>query len=274
MGSPATNGFSLASVGRSALILTVATAATQLIGFAREVYVAAQVGVSADLDALIIGVALPTMLSGVFAAGATTALVPSYLEARKTGGSYHARRVAGSILALSIAGGFAITALLYVAAAPIVALTGPGLDTAGRDSAAFYLRLVAPGALFAGVASVLFAVLQAERRFRAIGISSVAGPLVTLVFMLLTWDDLGLQSLAVGTLIGQAAIPALMLAAMLRYGITPVPTVSLTWAGSARVRAPCVAALGGRHDPAAQRHLRSRHRLHRRERRRGRPPLR
>jgi putative peptidoglycan lipid II flippase len=219
LGSSDTKGFSLASVGQSAFILTVATAVVQLIGFAREVYVAAQVGLSPELDALIIGIALPT--TNFLGVGVTKALVPSYLEARRTGGSHRARRVAGSILAVSIAGGFAITALLYVAAEPIVALTGPGLDAVSRESATSYLRVLSPAALFAAVSAVPFAVLQAERRFRAIGTSIIAGPLVTLIFMLMTWDRLGLESIAIGTLIGQVTMPALMLIATFRYGVAP-----------------------------------------------------
>ena len=174
----------------------------------------------------IIGIALPTTLNGIFAAGARTALVPSYVAARKTSGSDRARRVAGSILAVSIVGGFAITALLYVAAEPIVALTGPGLDAVGRESAISYLRLLAPAALLAAISTVLWGVLQAEQRFRAIGASMVAGPLVAIIFMVLTWDRLGLESLAVSTLMGSVIMPASMLVATRHYGITPILTIS------------------------------------------------
>lgn len=217
--------FSLAAVGRSALILTAAAAAVQLIGLGRELYVAAQVGVAVELDALIIGIVLPTTMAGVFSAGITTALVPSYASAYESQGSLHARRLAGAVLLFAVLAGLALTTLLFMAADPIVALTGPGLDQAGREAAASYLRLVAPTALFASITTVPYAICQAEERFKAMALAIMVGPLASILVMLYAWPQLGLGSIAVGTLVGGALTPALLLAATARYGVLPVPSL-------------------------------------------------
>ena len=109
--------FSLASVGRSASYLVGATALVQIVGLVRELYLAAQVGVSAQLDAAIVGLAPPLILSTVLTAGARTALVPAYIDAQTSGEPVRARYLAGIVVVwVGIAG--AIIACLLTCSRP------------------------------------------------------------------------------------------------------------------------------------------------------------
>lgn len=73
---------SLYSVGRSALILTGGAVAVQVLGIIRELFLATQIGATAQLDAFLIALVLPLALPSVLTSGAVTALVPAYLETR------------------------------------------------------------------------------------------------------------------------------------------------------------------------------------------------
>ena len=64
----------------------------------RELFLAAQVGISADFDAVLIGLVLPATLSSVLTAGISTALVPAYIDARSSHGIVGAKRLAGTVL--------------------------------------------------------------------------------------------------------------------------------------------------------------------------------
>jgi putative peptidoglycan lipid II flippase len=214
---------SLASVGRSAAILTGATAAVQLLGIVRELFLAAQVGISTDLDALLVGLVLPATLSSVLTAGVSTALVPAYVEARTTRGSADARRLAGTVLAWVALAGLAVTVLLEIFAPGTVALTGPGLSPPDREQAVGYLRLLAPTTAVAGVTGILFAVCQAEQQFKSIGWSILVGPASTLVIMLALWGRLGLGAFAVGTLVGPFLSLLVLLVATIRRKVAPRP---------------------------------------------------
>ena len=88
---------SFRSIGRSAAILTAAAAGVQAIAIIREVFVAAQVGLSNGYDAFLIALVIPTTLAGVLTAGTVTALIPAYLDVRAAGGEEDARRLAGAI---------------------------------------------------------------------------------------------------------------------------------------------------------------------------------
>ena len=114
MTSSQDGGVSLASVGRAAVVLTGATAGVQVLAVVRELYLAAKVGVSPDLDALLIGLVLPTTLASILTSGPSTAMVPAYLDARATGGLADARRLSGTVLVWLGIVGLALTLLLEV----------------------------------------------------------------------------------------------------------------------------------------------------------------
>src|SRR5215203_5634406 len=126
---------SLHSVGRSVVILTGAAAAIQVLGIVRELFLATQIGATANLDALLIAMILPTTLPSVLTSGAITALVPAYLQVRWADGHLEARRLAGAIVVWVGIGGAAIWVFLVAFAGVVIALTGPGLSDAARTEA-------------------------------------------------------------------------------------------------------------------------------------------
>ncbi len=216
---------SLRPVARAAAILAGASVGAQILGFVRELYLAAQIGISVELDALLIGLVLPTILSNILTSGIETALVPAYLEARRNGGMGEARRLAGTVLVWMALAGLAVWIALDLLAPVIVAITGPGLSTTGQESAAAYLRLVAPIAFAVSISGVLYAVCQAEELFAWIGWSTFAGPAFILGSMMILWNSMGLTAFAVGNLAGPFASAVVLLVATVRKSIVPRPHI-------------------------------------------------
>lgn len=225
MTSAAGQSLSIASVGRSALLLTGGAAAVQLLGIVRELFLAAQIGASVHLDALLIAMVLPISLPSMLTSGATTALVPAYLQARQTDGILEARRMAGTILVWAGIGGVTIWLLLAAFASVLVAITGPGLDALGKAEAVEFLQLLAPIAFLTAISAVLYAVFQAEQRFIAMSAATFVGSATTLAIMLLLWEPLGLRALAVGSLIGPIVVVTILLADAFRASLMPVPAL-------------------------------------------------
>lgn len=214
---------SLSAVGRSALILTGGAGAVQVLAIVRELFLAAQIGASAQLDALLIALVLPTALPSVLTSGAITALVPAYLEAREAGGVEEARRLAGTILVWVGIAGAVIWLGLAAFAGVAVAVTGPGLSVASQSDAVSFLQLLAPIAFVTAISAILFAVCQAEQRFLAISVASFSGPACTLATMLLLWNSLGLRALALGSLVGPIVSVSILLGTMVRASLVPLP---------------------------------------------------
>ena len=212
---------SLRSVGRSTMILTGSTAAIQVLAIARELFVAAKVGISGELDALLIALVLPITLSGVLTTGTVTALVPAYLAARHARGGDAARRFAGLVLVWVGVGGLVLSIALELLAGVAVAITGPGLSPAGHDSAVLYLQLLAPLAFIAAVSGILFGVCQAEERFVGIAWSTIAGAVTLFVSVVGLWGALGLSAVAVGNLLGPIVTVCVLLASAARGAVVP-----------------------------------------------------
>ena len=211
---------SLLAVGRSAAILTGGTTVAQLLGFAREFYLAATIGVSSGLDAFLIALVVPITLAGAITTGTTRALVPVYIEAAD---SRDAQRFAGIVMLWAGAAGIATWIVLVTFADLTVTIAGPGLSVTAHDEAVGFLHTLAPLAFVMAVTAILYAVCQAEGRFGAIAVSTIAAPAVTLATMLVLWADMGLGALALGSLVGPIVGLLVLLLSTIRGSIVPIP---------------------------------------------------
>lgn len=228
------DGGFLARVGRSAFILAGSALIAQAIVIARELYLAATAGVSAEFDALIIGTSLPMTVATVIGGGAWRALVPAYVAAETEGGKQKAKLLSGVVLAWIGLAGIVMSVLLAVTADDIVRLIGPGLDAAQRTSAAAYLRLLAPIVFVTSIRGILSAVLQAEEHFGPIALGRIAEPVVGLVLLLALWGVIGLSALAIANLLGPIVGLLVLLVALFRRRL--LPTLRL-WSSGLQLRA-------------------------------------
>ena len=234
-------GLSFRSIGRSAAILMAAAAGAQVIAIVREVFIAAQVGLSTGYDALLIALIIPTTLAGVLTAGTVTAMVPAYLEVKEARGRADARRLAGAILFWVGIGGLALWLLVEAVAPAAITIVGPGLGEAARADAVSYLHVVAPLAFVSAVSAVLYGVCQAEERFAVIAAATLAGATANLATTLALWSSLDLGAIALANLLGPLTTSVVLAAVMLRASIAPRLTVWTTrteLTGFARHAAP------------------------------------
>jgi putative peptidoglycan lipid II flippase len=187
----------------------------------RELFLAGNVGISGALDALIIGMTLPTTVALAFSGGATRAIVPAYSQLKKDMGLSSARRMAGVVVSWVGLGGLLMWLLLHYFAPTVVDLTGPGLSSAGKESAVGYLELLAPVAFVTSVSGILSSILQAEEVFAGLALGTILTPGFTLGIMLVGWNQYGLGALALGTLVGPTVTLSLYLFIMFRRSILP-----------------------------------------------------
>ena len=83
-----------------------------------------------------------------------------------------------------------VVALLVIVFAPfVVAAIAPGFDEARREVASFYLLIVAPYIVLAGLVAVIAAALNAEGRVAAVTISTVVFNLVMVLALVFVFGD-------------------------------------------------------------------------------------
>lgn len=197
----------------------------QAAALVRELIVASRVGASASLDALLVALVLPILISGIIAGSLRTAVVPAYFDLERRAGRDAAQRFIGAIVTWSTIAAIAAALLLAATRDIGLAITGPGLSQATRAQAADFLPFVLPILAFSVLTHLLSAVCQIGDRFMPIAVALVVAPVASLAVTVIGWDILGLYSVAIGLTAGHAASVIGLVVFAARAGLLPPITL-------------------------------------------------
>ncbi|MEX0696744.1 MAG: murein biosynthesis integral membrane protein MurJ [Xanthobacteraceae bacterium] len=165
------------SLARRVATVSGITLLSRVLGFARDVLIAAVFGAGIRADAFFVAFQLANLVRRLMAEGAlNAAVVPLYLRARDKGGEAAAGAFAGQLIG-TLAVGLAGAALVLALAMPaIVFLLAPGFAWYGPRMilAVELARLMLPYLAFAGPLAVLMGVLNANHRFAFAALATAA----------------------------------------------------------------------------------------------------
>ena len=153
------------SLARNVATVGSATLASRLLGFARDMAIAAVFGAGIRADGFFVAFQLANLIRRMLAEGAlNAAVVPLYLRARDKGGEAAAGAFAGRLIGSSIVALSGVVMVCALAMPALVLLLAPGFAVGGpRMSIAVELaRLMLPYLAFAGPFAVLMGVLNAN----------------------------------------------------------------------------------------------------------------
>lgn len=214
---------------RNLLTVGVGTGLSRLLGFARDIMLAATLGSGAVADAFVVAFRLPNLFRRLLSEGALNpAFVPLYEQMRAERGAAAANDFTGDCfvaLALALA---ALCGLAEIAMGVVVFLLAPGFaDDPGKFAFTVELsRLAFPFLLFAGLAALLAGALNAAHRFTAAAFAPVVlnGVLVAVLAAIAFSDGTsqrqGARWLSIAVTIGGAAQLVLCWVAVKRAGLT------------------------------------------------------
>jgi len=172
------------SIARNVVIVGGATLASRVLGFVRDVAIAALFGASARADAFVVAFQFSNLVRRLLTEGAlNAAFVPLYLRRRDEGGEKLAGAYAGRVIG-SVTVGLLGASVLLAFAMPLITLAlAPGF--AGRPqplSLSIELaRLMLPYLVLAGPVAVLMGVLNANHRFHTAALAAMTFNVVILV---------------------------------------------------------------------------------------------
>jgi putative peptidoglycan lipid II flippase len=156
------------SLARNVATVGGITFLSRILGFGRDVMIAALFGAGVRADAFFVAFQLANLFRRLLSEGAmNAAVVPLYLRARDQGGEPAAGAFAGQLIG-TLAIGLTGVALLVALAMPVVVtILAPGFAFGGpRITIAVELaRLMLPYLALAGPLAVLMGVLNANHRF-------------------------------------------------------------------------------------------------------------
>jgi len=227
----------LAGIARNASVVALATVASRILGFLRDMTIAYTLGAGIRADAFFVAFRLPNLLRRLFAEGSLTmAFIPVFTRTRQEHGREEAFVLARSVLIWLMAILAAISIMAIIWAEELTLLIAPGF---GRDArilaeTATLVRICFPYIVFISGVALCMGVLNSMGHFLApaaapcllnLGLISSA-----LLALFMGWDVA--LSLAWGVCLSGLAQWLLQQPYLRRYG--------LTWRGPVRLNHPGV----------------------------------
>jgi putative peptidoglycan lipid II flippase len=221
-------------VFRNVLTVGAWTAASRVLGFLRDIAIAARLGAGSEADAFFVALKLPNFFRRLFGEGAfAAAFVPLFASALASEGREAARRIAEGALSVMVAALAALTLAAILFMPQAMALLAPGfVDEPERFGLAVALtRITFPYLLLICVVALVSGVLNGLDRF---GAAAAAPSLFNLCLIagLFAAPGLGLggaEGLAFGVAAAGVAQLVLVAGAVARAGMPlalPPPRLS------------------------------------------------
>ena len=156
----------------STMFFSVATAASRVVGLAREVVAASYFGVSGVMSAFTIAFQVPNLVRALFAdAALQPAFVPIFTEQIGKGNYREAFRMASTLILLATMALGAITAIFILAAGPIMSVFDSELTPSESEIMVVLSQILFPILILLGVTGVVVGILNSYDRFGAFAIS-------------------------------------------------------------------------------------------------------
>jgi len=213
------------SLARDVTTVGTATLLSRLLGFFRDVGIAAVLGAGALSDAYFAALQIPNLFRRLLAEGAlNSAFVPTWLRIREQEGVAGTRRFAELVLGTMLVGLGAVAILCLIFAPGVVHVLAPGFRPDGERFAfaVAFVRLSIAYVAIAGPVAVAASMLNAEGR---VGAAAFALVVFNLVFVV-----------AVGLVILLGGKASCFAGALLSLAIVAAVLAQLTLVGAALMR--------------------------------------
>lgn len=146
------------------MIVTVIIIISKVVGFVREMVLAAYFGLSVEADAYSMAFTIVNVLVLLFSAGIASTFIPLYTKIRYKEGETRANRYAGNILNLYILCALAGSVLGYLSAPYVCGILWEG-SAQGLEIITRLTRLMYPALVFWAMSGVFVNILNAREKF-------------------------------------------------------------------------------------------------------------
>jgi putative peptidoglycan lipid II flippase len=201
---------------RSFLTVSMGTLASRLLGFARDAMIAALLGAGPVADAFLVAFQLVNVVRRLLTEGAlNAALVPAWLRVRETEGAAAAAAFAGRVLGTVSAALIVATAAIGLLMPLVITALAPGFI--GHQTLQFAVddaRLMLPYLAFAGPATVMMALLNAQARFALTAFSPLLFNIALISVMIVLFGrrgDASSAALVIAATVGIAGLAQLLI---------------------------------------------------------------
>lgn len=205
-------------IARAAIVILVINLTSKVLGFFRDMVIAHQFGATGATDAYLVAYTIPYVFMNILALALATVVVPVFSEYESQGRREEAWKLFATVTNLT-ALAFAIFVVIGLVGAPwLVKIIGPGL---APDIAALtkdLTQIMLPLLVFNGVSTLFNGLLNANNMFAVPALSTVIANATVIVSTLTLGKVMGIQGVAIGTVLGVLFAALFQVPSLLRVG--------------------------------------------------------
>jgi putative peptidoglycan lipid II flippase len=243
----------MSHIARSALIVAIFFGMEKLLGFVRQLLIARQFGLTAELDVFNAANNVPDLIFGLISGGALAiAFIPvlsEYLEEKGRPVMWDLFSRVANLVFLATAGVSILVALLATELVSSNLGIAPGFNPAQQSQVVGLMRLNLIATLLFSISGLVIAGLQANQHFFLPALARSMYDVGTLIGVVILAPStgyqigpitlpalgLGIYGLAYGTVIGALLFLVIQLPGLIRYKFRWVPAINLQHPGVQKV---------------------------------------
>lgn len=204
---------------KAATIISVAAILSRLLGYGREMLLAARFGATYTTDAYLVAQDLPWSLFSAVSAGLVMVFIPIYRSVLQREGEERANSLVNTVLNLTLLVAGLLLLLGWALAPGFIPLLVPKLPHSAQVLAISLTRTMLPMLLFMGLGGVAAAVLNANRRFTAPAFVGMVNNLPVVLTLLLVQQTYQIHWVAWAVVAGMPAGALMLLPSMRGLGL-------------------------------------------------------
>jgi putative peptidoglycan lipid II flippase len=171
------------------------------INFISQIVLAYYYGARAERDAYFSAMVVPTYIIALFVGSFTVVLLPFFVGLKKKKNEEEVQRFVSSLLGLCITALVCVAIIGFALSKSIVSWVVPGFTTEQLVIVKELFRILIFTIISQSISSFLTVFYHAENRFFLPALSPLIMPITSLIFVV-AFNQYGIKSLALGTLIG------------------------------------------------------------------------
>ena len=207
------------AIVKSSFWVTLLLLVGYFVSFIKESVIANYFGVSAEVDAYTIAIAIPVNLFGVIARSVQPIVIPIYTKLLYTEEEATYRNYLNNLISIVIAISIVLIVLIGVFSEPITYIFAPGLSSSTRKLVIEMLWLILPTALFTVLDRIFIAVLNVHKQFVIPSISLYFLNATLIVVIVTLHSVLGIKAACVGQVIGSILQVLFLFIIMRKYHV-------------------------------------------------------
>jgi putative peptidoglycan lipid II flippase len=182
-------------------IITIIAIFSKVLGFGRELLMAAYFGASSVTDAYFVASIIPVLMLTAIGMAITSGMAPIYAEAKAKGGK-EPKDVISVLTTLFVVISIIVTILFYIFMPYITKFVAPGFQSNQLELTNKLTAIMLPSFCFLVLSSIMTGILEYEKKFAPPALVAIPQNLFIILAVIFLSKRFGIYSIAVATLVG------------------------------------------------------------------------